>query len=376
MLFPSSRDGKRCIFCPFFAGILCRFRPPSSPTLFSVHQSPAPVIFPKSILETITQPFSYTASSISDWVENTLDTLVNAEKYKKENTELKEKLNEMIKAANVIFSQAGLFFQLQGDPMTCGGPDDWNLTMYNIVELYIGDDDLSYDEYTPQFMRLVKPNLPCDGDGIDMFFVGTLKFAEGKGAEHFALCTSGKIVIPQGFGDQTLAHELGHYMLDIEEVDQENLILMDDGDISKIEKWCNDFAYYFIMGQVAQELNVQVNHVGADTDYHYEYVAELSKHAHISRFAIYTRLYVDGKMTFTSYDTVRNGLAEEYRQRQERERAERENKKSFGRTPKPIISPLYLRTMQYAYFKGIVSETVFCTQLHIKPDQFEKMIWQ
>ena len=122
----------------------------------------------------------------------------------------KEKLNEMIKAANVIFSQAGLFFQLQGDPMTCGGPDDWNLTMYNIVELYIGDDDLSYDEYTPQFMRLVKPNLPCDGDGIDMFFVGTLKFAEGKGAEHFALCTSGKIVIPQGFGDQTLAHELGH----------------------------------------------------------------------------------------------------------------------------------------------------------------------
>ena len=53
------------------------------------------IIFPKSILETITQPFSYTASSISDWVENTLDTLVNAEKYKKENTELKEKLNEM-----------------------------------------------------------------------------------------------------------------------------------------------------------------------------------------------------------------------------------------------------------------------------------------
>ncbi len=53
------------------------------------------IIFPKSIIETITQPFSSTATSISDWVEDTLDTLVNAQKYKSENTELREKLNEM-----------------------------------------------------------------------------------------------------------------------------------------------------------------------------------------------------------------------------------------------------------------------------------------
>ena len=53
------------------------------------------VIFPKSILEIITQPFANTASSISDWVESTLDTLVNAQNYKSENTELREKLNEM-----------------------------------------------------------------------------------------------------------------------------------------------------------------------------------------------------------------------------------------------------------------------------------------
>ncbi len=53
------------------------------------------VIFPKSILEVVTQPFADTASSISDWVESTMDTLVNAQKYKSENTELREKLNEM-----------------------------------------------------------------------------------------------------------------------------------------------------------------------------------------------------------------------------------------------------------------------------------------
>ncbi len=53
------------------------------------------IIFPQSIIETVTQPFSNFASSISDWVENTLDTLVNAQKYKSENEILRETLNEM-----------------------------------------------------------------------------------------------------------------------------------------------------------------------------------------------------------------------------------------------------------------------------------------
>lgn len=53
------------------------------------------IIFPQSILETITQPLSRTATSISNWVENTLDTFVNAQKYRNENIMLREKLNEM-----------------------------------------------------------------------------------------------------------------------------------------------------------------------------------------------------------------------------------------------------------------------------------------
>ena len=53
------------------------------------------IIFPQSIIETVTQPFSNVASSLSDWVENTLDTLVNAQKYKSENEILRETLNEM-----------------------------------------------------------------------------------------------------------------------------------------------------------------------------------------------------------------------------------------------------------------------------------------
>lgn len=53
------------------------------------------IIFPKSILETITQPFTSIATSISDWVETTLDTFMNAQKYRSENEVLREKLNEI-----------------------------------------------------------------------------------------------------------------------------------------------------------------------------------------------------------------------------------------------------------------------------------------
>ena len=53
------------------------------------------VIFPRSILETVTQPFVSVGTYISDWAENTIDTLVNADKYKKENEELKVLLTEM-----------------------------------------------------------------------------------------------------------------------------------------------------------------------------------------------------------------------------------------------------------------------------------------
>ena len=42
------------------------------------------IIFPKSILETVSQPFVTLGSSLTSWAEDTIDTLVNAEKYKKD----------------------------------------------------------------------------------------------------------------------------------------------------------------------------------------------------------------------------------------------------------------------------------------------------
>lgn len=50
---------------------------------------------PETFLKTITQPFVSAATSISSWVEDTLDKLVNADKYKKENDILRRQLTEL-----------------------------------------------------------------------------------------------------------------------------------------------------------------------------------------------------------------------------------------------------------------------------------------
>lgn len=48
--------------------------------------------WPKKILETITTPFVHLSTTISDWMEDTVDKFANADKYKKENELLKEQL--------------------------------------------------------------------------------------------------------------------------------------------------------------------------------------------------------------------------------------------------------------------------------------------
>ncbi len=50
---------------------------------------------PETILSTITKPFVSASNSVSQWIEDTLDKFVNADKYKEENDELRDKLNEI-----------------------------------------------------------------------------------------------------------------------------------------------------------------------------------------------------------------------------------------------------------------------------------------
>ncbi len=53
------------------------------------------IIFPRSLLETVSQPFVTAGKAVSDWTSETIDTLVNAARYREENEKLKQMLTDM-----------------------------------------------------------------------------------------------------------------------------------------------------------------------------------------------------------------------------------------------------------------------------------------
>ena len=52
---------------------------------------------PETVISTITKPFVIASNAVSQWVEDTIDKFTNADRYKTENEELRNKLNEQYK---------------------------------------------------------------------------------------------------------------------------------------------------------------------------------------------------------------------------------------------------------------------------------------
>ena len=48
----------------------------------------------------------------------------------------------------------------------------------------------------------------------------------------------------------TLIHEFAHYMLNHEEIEEVTIEKLETAKMDKVEKWCNDFAYYFLVGEI------------------------------------------------------------------------------------------------------------------------------
>lgn len=169
----------------------------------------------------------------------------------------------------------------------------------------------------------------------------------------------------------TLGHEIGHYLLGVEDVEALDMSKVENNRISnKVERWCNDFAFYLIAGNAVNKLD-RFNTYSEDVD---STVEELSKSTHISRMAWYTRLAYNKIVPMPHYRGIIRDLEEEQTEKQREIKEEQKGKTSNARAPKPIISPLYLETMQYAFYNGLVSEASFCEHLKISPKQLERYL--
>ena len=175
----------------------------------------------------------------------------------------------------------------------------------------------------------------------------------------------------------TLAHELGHYLLDEEEIEEINYSVYSNN-LSSIERWCNDFAFFFLAGSYAKTLD-KLEIASSINDYHHDFIEKVSYNTHISQLALFTRLLYQGKISKSKYALVREEFEELYRQKQEEREREKQllkeqGVKQRGSVAKPIPSPLFLSTIQTAYYEGVLNEYEVCKKLNIKPERLEKYI--
>jgi Zn-dependent peptidase ImmA (M78 family) len=176
----------------------------------------------------------------------------------------------------------------------------------------------------------------------------------------------------------TLAHELGHYLLNIEEIEKIDFTDMTGASLSKVERWCNDFAYYFLVGDYGDVLD-SLEKANASNDYHFDLIGKISMETHLSRLALFTRLLFKKQISVTNYNHVKIDLEDQYKARKEAEKKQREReiemgKKPGGSSPKPINSPLLVSTIQTAFYEGIINEQEVCKRLNIKADKLNRFI--
>lgn len=181
----------------------------------------------------------------------------------------------------------------------------------------------------------------------------------------------------------TLVHELGHYLLNVEEIDDKTSEdLINYNSLNQVEKWCNDFAYYFLVGH--HDLTISnLESATSINDFHHDIIAQISDSTNLSTISLYTRLLINNKISPTNYKMVSEEILESIREREqqlqlerdlEKKRAEAEGRKLGGATPKPIQSPLYIRTIQTAFLDGVINEYDFCKRLNIKVDKIDKYL--
>lgn len=176
----------------------------------------------------------------------------------------------------------------------------------------------------------------------------------------------------------TLAHELGHYLLNQEEVESMDYDHLALGSISKVESWCNTFAFAFLAGEKLNELD-QLPEIGKSNDYSFEEIKSISDATHLSFTAILTYLVRKGKMSGAIYGRMRREQEEAIQAKKELEKKKRElekemGKPSMGAQAKPIQSPLFVSAIQTAFFDGVINEYELCKTLHLKPEQLEKYL--
>lgn len=176
----------------------------------------------------------------------------------------------------------------------------------------------------------------------------------------------------------TLIHELGHFLLNKEEIEKLDIEHLASNNLSDVERWCNDFSFYFLAGDFANSLE-KIKNAEPSNDYHFELIENISAKTHLSQIALFTRLLLENKISLANYNNVKSEFEEAFKQKQLEQEHIKELEKAQGKerrgsAPQPIKSPLLISTIQTAFYEGILNEYEVCKRLNIKPNKLDKYI--
>lgn len=176
----------------------------------------------------------------------------------------------------------------------------------------------------------------------------------------------------------TLVHELGHFLLNIEEIEKIEYQTLASENLSSVERWCNDFAYHFLIGEYSSVIE-SLDSASVHNDYNFEIIEQISMRTHLSKIALYTRLLYQNKISQLNYNKIKDDFEQQFAAKKEEQNKLRQLDKQNGvnqkgSAPQPIKSPLLISTIQTAFYEGVINEYEVCKTLNIKPENIEKYI--
>ena len=169
----------------------------------------------------------------------------------------------------------------------------------------------------------------------------------------------------------TLAHELGHYLLKEEYLDKTVVNQISE---DKIEKWCNAFAFSFLVGPEKEKQLQRISNFSLENNE----IKRISKEQHISRLALSTKLYIDEVISQEQYTNCKKYLEVEYKKIKDRKDKEKAKQKAHGikrggAIPKPIRSSLEEDIYRNAFLSGVIDE--YEVLKHFRLKDFDKLIY-
>ena len=169
----------------------------------------------------------------------------------------------------------------------------------------------------------------------------------------------------------TLLHELGHCLLNNEEIDSIQFSV--NPDLNRTEIWCNQFAFSFLFDHRQHSL---AELFLANPSYDNPEIKKLSQNYHISRLALFTHLASNNNISWEKYSELKEELAQNHRREKEEKKRHQElsGRAKGGSAPKPIYSPLEKEAYTLAYLDGVISE--YQVLSHFKSKNIDEIIYE